>query len=402
MEILTEIHELIANKDFRRAEIVIKKALKRDLNIVDRTSLLIYFYKNRLQQIRYDDVISHINETYSDLNQLEHIPAKQQIVLKEALADAYLMRFENALVGFASKIDIESAKQLYEQIIHSETTYDNIGWIYYQYGRVLLALDDNTQAEKSFKFALFNRSPLVHLTALCYERLAFIAYYDQHQPEQAITFMQKAIQTYPLNDSSIWRIQAYITMANMLKNISTNKAIEVLDDAIHIARKDGIITTVDGASIMAEIHFAQVEINSHIENYQQVIEIAQVFFQMSKSPLGVDVTWARVYEMLGDAYMQQNAIEEAIVAYENTLQFNPYHPLHEAIKYRIAELLVHEHRYEETVSRLKQLIHDIESEGSVIDNPSIYLMLSLAYQQLGKQAESIKYKQMADKIPSVK
>ncbi len=67
-----------------------------------------------------------------------------------------------------------------------------------------------------------------------------------------------------------------------------------------------------------------------------VIAHLQQYIQISKKPLGIDVTWSRIHEMLGDAYYKNEQLQTAVAAYQAALQFNPYTPWEVSLHYRIA------------------------------------------------------------------
>src|SRR5205085_1961734 len=99
--------------------------------------------------------------------------------VQELLADAYFSRFELAPVGFAERADADKARSIYAAIAKTDPTYENLGWVMYQWGRVLLSENKTDEAATKFQEALLKPSAMPSLTALCYERLGFVQLVDR-------------------------------------------------------------------------------------------------------------------------------------------------------------------------------------------------------------------------------
>jgi len=75
------------------------------------------------------------------------------------------------------------------------------------------------EAAVCFTHALLKQSHVPALTAYCYERLGFIAFYESRELRSAVTFLQKAIATYPANDARLWLVQAHTLHSRILREM---------------------------------------------------------------------------------------------------------------------------------------------------------------------------------------
>jgi tetratricopeptide (TPR) repeat protein len=100
---------------------------------------------------------------------------------------------------------------------------------------------------------------------------------------------------------------------------------------------------------------------------RDVIETLERFLQVSKRPPGMDVTWSRVYEMLGDAYSTINEHEKAISAYYSVLAYNPYHPWEVSVYYRIGRAYYRKENYAKAVDTIAHALHLAEDNPSLVD-----------------------------------
>lgn len=391
MQLAVALHQIkqhIAHHDLKKAEITIAKLLKTELTAEQRASILVQRARVRLLAARPEDAIK---ELHTITETLPHI--MQSNPHRELQADAYLARFELASLGFAQRNDITQAKRLYQTILEAAPDYDNRGWIYYQLGRVALINDQPRIAETYFNKALFSPSHVQALTAYCYERLGYIAFYEARRPDYAHTLLQKAVYTYPSSESRQWLIQVHLLRNRVLRENHPDLAIEAVEQAIAIAKRDA-----NNKAGLAEALFARAETYMQSPgDIAKAIQALQDFIQNTKAPLGVDVTWSRTYEMLGDAYLQTNQYEQAITAYENALQFNPYHPWVDTVRLHIAQAYYHLHRYQETISVLKQL-H--EQSDDMHHDYHFYALMGDAYQQLGHRDDAIQMYRQAIQVAS--
>src|SRR5690606_15759313 len=110
----------------------------------------------------------------------------------------------------------------------------------------------------------------------------------------------------------------------------------------------------------------------------------QQFLQLSRKPLGVDVTWSRVYEMLGDAYFKTAQYSAAASAYQNALQFNPYHPWELSLLYRIGRCYYQNGDYERSIQTIRQMLDVAARDGQPVSDYRVYEMLGNAYYALSR------------------
>ncbi|MDQ7034236.1 MAG: tetratricopeptide repeat protein [Anaerolineae bacterium] len=190
------------------------------------------------------------------------------------------------------------------------------------------------------------------LTAYCYERLGFIAYYESRQPEQALIYLNKAIDIYPTSEPRLWLVQVYLLRSRVLRESNLDAAIESARMAYDLAYSQNKTLSAESLFTLSEL----LSVNNGREI--EVVDFIQQFIQVSKAPVGVDVTWSRAYEMLGDSYFAMRQYAEAITSYQNALQYNPDHPWEETIYYRIAKAHYQQQQYNEVVDNLQVIIGD--------------------------------------------
>src|SRR5262249_55495761 len=137
----------------------------------------------------------------------------------ELRGDAYFARFELASVGFAQRSDILQAEETYRAIIEKHPNYNNLGWIYYQLGRIYVTTNQIKEAMGYFQQALLNPTHIRPLTSYCYERLGFIAYYEQRDLEKAISFLSRALDTYSANDNIKWLADVHLLRSRIFRGM---------------------------------------------------------------------------------------------------------------------------------------------------------------------------------------
>lgn len=385
MSLYTEIEQARQARDFKKAESLFAKLLKNLSHNDERARALMERARMRLLVGRTENALEDLQEAIILDPSLEHDPRTLEIE-----ADSVFQRFELAAIGFTDRENLHTAKQLYERILSEYPNYENLGWVLYQLGRVELAQDNATVAFQKFSEAFFKPSYIKAHTAYCFERLAFLAFYEQRDYFQAQTLIQKAIDTYPSQESSTWLLQAYLFLGRVQQTQNTDKALSTIKKALSMA---------SGApkSLMAEVLFTLADaLSKKGGTEKEVVEHLQSFLQFSKPPIGVDVTFGRVYEMLGNAWYGLQRYEQALNAYQNALQFNPYHPWEEAIKYRISQLYYLMQNYQKTIQTLEQMLGN---KGEEVDY-RIYEILGNAYFALGDYSKAKKhYQQVLEVAP---
>ncbi|MBZ0297187.1 MAG: tetratricopeptide repeat protein [Anaerolineae bacterium] len=378
------ISTLLDKGEIKRAEMIVAKHLRSQLPDEDRSSWLVYRARARLASARPEEALNDLftAQRFAPTGNFE----KPELL--ELQADCYLARFEMASVGFADRSDTRQASQLYLQILDRYPGYLNTGWVYYQLGRVALTDNQNEQAEIYFRQALFAPSTVKTLTAFCYERLGFIAFYEQRDYANALGFLRKAVDTYPASEKRTWLVQVYILQSKVLREMHDYaQALTIAEQALSIA----LNSTPEDRHSVAEALLTAGELTSGLEGRERdVVNYLQQFLQNSRKPLGIDVTWARVHEMLGDAYMKIGQYENAAQSYKAVLDYNPYHPWGMSLHYRIACSNYLQGKYEETIQTLTHLLKDAEVDGEVVNDYRIFDILGSAQFATGRYTDASK------------
>lgn len=375
------LDELLNKRDVKRAEVLIARLLRAELSAQERARLLLARSRARLLTARVDDALEDLDRARELLLDEFETP-----LTLELLGDCHFARFELASVGFADRTDTALALKTYSHILESFPQYNNRGWIYYQRGRVLLTENCTDDAVDCFQNALLTPSTLPALTAYCYERLGFIAFYERREFEQALGFLSKAIATYPPLDERLWLIHVHTLRGRVFREmLDYNASIDEANIAISVA------TSTDGKVGLTDALLNAAETLVLVEGRERdVIAHLQQYTQISKRPLGIDVTWSRIHEMLGDAYFKTNGFQNAVAAYQAALQFNPYTPWELSLHYRIARTLYQLGDYEKSVQAIQKMLQAAEIEGQAIADYRVYNILGNSYFALQSYSEAIR------------
>lgn len=385
------IEKLLSSGEVKKADVAISKLLRSPLSSQEQSRILLFRARVRLLSARPEDALDDLNLLGDGfLNDY----AKVSVV--ELKADCYFARFELASVGFAQRGDITQAEQLYREIIQNHENYENLGWAYYQLGRVHVALNEIDRAIEYFQEALLKPAHFKPLTSYCYERLGFIAYYEQRDTDKALSFLSRAIDTYPARENASWIIQVHLLQGRIAKGIRDyEQAWKAVETALDYSRKES--SEDKGASLEALLMAG--EILSEMGNRdKEVIGYLQDFIQSSKKPLGVDVTWSRVNELLGNAHFNIAQYEQAVAAYHQALQLNPDHPWGLNLQYRIARSYYQHKDYGRAVKSIEHLLNEAEAEEEVVDDYRVYDLLGNALFALRKYDQAIAAYQAALQI----
>jgi tetratricopeptide (TPR) repeat protein len=307
------------------------------------------------------------------------------------VADCLLARFEQAIVGFADRGDVQQAMVLYSTIEREHPHYENLGWVHYQHGRAALILDRVDVAEQSFHRALFSPSSVPALTAFCYERLGYIAFYEGRQPRQAETLLTKALHTYPTSEPRLWLVHIHLLRSRVLAEIAPEQALAAARSAQRVATEEG--NHARGA--LAESTFALGELLFRCGRRSEASNTLQTFLQMEKTPRGLDVTWARAYEMLAETAYDSGRYDQALTAYENVLTFNPYHPWEEALHIRIARCHYHLRHYTQAISMIETLLSKSDHDADASHDARAYHIMGDSLFALGRYSEAAAIYQQA-------
>jgi tetratricopeptide (TPR) repeat protein len=312
------------------------------------------------------------------------------------LADCYFSRYEQATLGFVDRGDKASAWQIYQRILWDFPSYSNLGWIHYQIGRILLSDNRLDESVKAFQHALLAPSHISVLTAYSYERLGFIAFYERRDLNEAIAFLNRAVDTYPLSADRRWLVQLHVLRARVLRAMHDYEgAVKAGESALAVVNSG----SGDNRSILTEALLILGEVLSELgERDRDVIGYLQRFLQNSKKPVGVDVTWARVNEMIGDAHFNLSQYENAVNAYYAVLRYNPDHPWVLQLYYRIACCYYQQGSYAETVQVIQSLLNLADTEDAPINDYRVFDILGNALFALKKYDGAIGAYQKAIKL----
>jgi len=364
------VEELLEKREVKKSEVLLAKLLKTDVDASERGRLLLLRARTRLLGSRFDDALADLDQARA-LN-----PALfDEPTTLEWVGDCHFARFEFSAVGFAHRNDTEYALAAYERILTEYPDYANSGWIFYQKGRVMLTGNLIHAAEICFTSALLKPSHVHALTAYCYERLGFIAFYEARELRTAVTFLEKAIATYPADEARLWLVQAHTLRSRILREMRLMEvALTAAEDAIQIAHMSN-----EGRLGLGDALLTTAETAAEIEGREgTVIQAIGQFLIATRKPVGVDVTYSRAHEMLGDAYLKTEQFALAASTYALALQFNPYHPWEIALTFRMARALYGAGDYGKTVAAVSQMLRIAEKDGHPLNDYRVYHMLGNA------------------------
>ncbi len=367
-----QIDQWLATGDGKRAEIQIARLLRSDLEPQERAELLLRRARARILSERPDEAIEDLQTAHALLPEWwEHSD------VQELLGDAYFSRFEQAPIGFADRADAERAMECYRYITEHDPDYHNLGWIMYQWGRVLLSGDRVDEAVEKFKAALLKPSHFSRLTALCYERLGFISLVEKRDPAEALSFFSRAANTYPAGESTSWLTRLHLLRSRAFRELRDyEEALQAAQVALSISNP----SDPDYRASLADAHLTIGEILSGIAGRErEAIEHFLQFLQYWRRPQGVDVTWSRVHETLGDLWFRLERYAQAIVAYSTALTFNPYHPWEIAVYYQIARCHYRLREYEKAIATVEHMLRLADMEHQPITDYGVYGVLANAH-----------------------
>ncbi|MEO8607680.1 MAG: tetratricopeptide repeat protein [Chloroflexota bacterium] len=382
-EQLQTIDELLTRNDVRKAETLIAKLIRSDVDIATRSQLLFRRARLRLLLGRPEDALDDLQNIPGETSKL---PATLEL-----LGDIYFARFELASVGFADRNDTLRAQEYYNDIIQNNPRYSNLGWIYYQRGRIWITTDETDRAVECLQRALIAPSHIGFLTAYCYERLGFISFYEDRDLETALAFLNRAVNTYPSYSDKTWLIQVHILRSRVLRGLGDyESALGAAKDALSI-----VSNHPEKRQNFPEALLSVAELLAELENRdKEVVSALQQFIQSVKKPLGVDVTWSRVNEMLGNAYFNLGQYDSAITAYTAALQFNPDHPWALSLYYRVAKSYYQQRAYNDAINTINQML----DEDQIVNDYQVYDVLGNAYFALGRYEKAVQAYQIALQI----
>jgi tetratricopeptide (TPR) repeat protein len=380
-DVIAEIQQLLDMQKIKQADVRISKALRQP-NAPDMQAPLM------LLRARVKLMLGRPEGALDDLDRARELvtSATDSLPVRELLADCYFARYELAAIGFAARADLQLAEQLYNGIAAERPDYYNLGWIRYQMGRIALTQSNIDQAEQSFQQALVLPAVNAALTAYCYERMGFVAFYERRDIHSALSLLNKAVQTYPSHAPRIWLIQAHLLRARVMRDgLRLQDALAAAETALKLAVQGG--ADVRAGHLEALLTIGEILSRSN-GSEDGVIAALEQYFQLSRKPVGIDVTWSRAYEMLGDAYLATHQIERAVTALLAALQYNPYHPWEVSIYMRVAKAYYAQGDYPRVINALNHAMGSAQAEDQSI-GADIYDLLGSAQYALGSFRDAI-------------
>ncbi len=378
---LNDITVLLGRRDFKRAEILLARHLRTELSAADRAESLLVRARARLLSGRPDDALEDLRDAVALSPALAESPA-----LLELRGDCHLARFELSAVGFADRADTGQARHDYTQLLTRSPDWPNRGWVSYQQARLCLSENDTAQAIAHLHAALVSPSTLPSLTAYCYERLGFIAFFDAHHLNDALAFLDRAVATYPVDQPRVWLAEVYTLRSRVLREARDYAhALESADLALRTASDCGLA----GRDALADAALFAAEIASELHGRESdVVSYVQQFTAASRKPLGIDVTWSRAHELIGDAYLRAGLAAEALDAYQAALRFNPYHPWELKLYFQIARCYYQLQDYARAANAVNVLLRSADEDEPVRRDFRVYALLGNSLYALGEFADA--------------
>ena len=393
-EQLQAIDTVLEQNDLRRAEVLIAKQLRSDNLSGDlRAQILLRRVRARLLSERPDDALEELQTVLAI--QPDY---RKRVQVKTLLGDIYFSRFMLAEFGFADRSNTDLALEYYDDIIAHHSHYELLGWVYYQRARVYLTKGNIEVAYIDLISALDHQNNPAVLHAYCYERLGFIELFEKRNSETALTYFAQAIEHYPEGHSAAWLVQVHISQSRAFRELEQN------DNALKaaLAAFNSLDPTVaDFREILTEAHLAVGEALAIIPKREaEAIDHLLQFLQNSKRPLGMDVTWSRVYETIGNLSLKLERYDQAIEAYQSSLTFNPYHPWEINIHYQIARCYYRMRAYEKVITAIEQMQQTATEENHTITDYRVFYVLANAYFALEQYQQAVNaYQQAFDLAP---
>jgi len=381
-----DIDLALAEQDIKRAEVAIARRLRGTNTPEERADLLMRRAKTRLMDARPDDALEDL-ETCQALQ-----PARSQHAeIKVLFGDCYFARFELAPVGFLDRSNTDLAKQYYQQVVEQHPTYPEITWVLYQLGRIELSQNETAAAATYFERSLQAPSQPAYLHAMSYERLGFIALFEERAAQKALSYFKNANAHQPAPPDPAWLVQLSIYMSRAYLEQGQHQ------EALDVARR-ALRAIQEGASpqqrnALPEAHFAIAQVLSGMpERESEAIEFYLRFLQSSRRPQGVDVTWSQVHETIGQLSFRLGRYQQAIAAFEKALEFNPDHPWEIHLRYQIARCHYRMRTYEEALAAIQKME---SADDELITDWRVYNLKGNAYFALEKYPQAAQAYQSA-------
>jgi tetratricopeptide (TPR) repeat protein len=293
------------------------------------------------------------------------------------LGDIHFARFELAPVGFADRGDTDLALKCYEQLLELQPDYPNLGWVLYQKARILIACDQANDAVAALKMALTLPHQMPVVPAFCYERLGFVELFERHSPETALEYFAQAASQYPGGAKTDWLVQLHLLRNRAYREqkqyvnalVAAHEALDAIDSKAASYRRS-----------LAEIALGFGETLARITGREEdAIHYLVQFLSITGRPLGVDVTWSRVQEAIGDLSFRLRRFWQAAASYEDALVLNPYQPLVGTLPYKTARSYYRVGAYERTIVIIQNLARSLDADGEMMNDYRLWSVLGDAH-----------------------
>ena len=373
------IQSLIDQGRINKAEVLIAQTLRQvDLNQSDRAMVLSCRAQTYLSTARPERALNDLKTVEDVSPDIHALPHTQRL-----LADSHFALFELSQVGFIRKQDLETAYTIYDKIMRLYPSYHDIAWVHYQLGRIFLIWNRSTEATQHFEriFSTINKDSDKNLETYASERLAFIAFYDERDLFKALNFITVVSNKIKHMDPE-WIIQFKLLHSRILLTLNNQKQAQTLLNEVYtIAYQNRNIGSLFADTLL---NIAE-ELQKIPKQEKLILRYLMRFTQIAKSPNKIDVTWGRVYEMIGNACLALNLFEDAIDAFEDVLKYHPNTPWFVSINYRIAKAYYFKSNYQRTIAIINSLLSKVRDDSL---SYLLYDLLGSAYFALGNYRQA--------------
>jgi tetratricopeptide (TPR) repeat protein len=313
-------------------------------------------------------------------------------------ASAYFSRYQHAPIGHARRNDAENALRYYHALITQYPKFNNIAWVYYQIGMVLNALNQQDSACACFRNSLNMPSQDNTVKSYAYERLAHYEFYEKRDFKQAFHLLDLALAVHISQQDKRWLIEAYLFKARIQQVLKQpNSTYQSIETAVQHAR----VHFRDDTAELAEILFTSAELLAQIETYEkESARYMEEYLRLRPKPDGIDVSWSRGNEIVANVRFTEGLYDDALTAYQATLEYNPYHPWHLTIYYQIALCYYQQARYQQAIDTVQNLLEIAHRDNIIMSDYRIYDVLGSAQFALGDfQSASESYRKALSLTP---
>lgn len=355
----------------RRAEAHLAQVLTTPLDIWQRARLLVRRARIRLYLGRPEEAADDLRSAVAAAPEL-----LDQAEARALRGDIALGLFEATPVGFADRALTDAAMDDYGAVLDQHPTYDNLGWVLYQWGRILLSRGLADEARAKFEVALSKRATVRVAQAYCCERIGFLCFTEYRDTEAALRWLSQAAATYPKDAPGSWLVQTHLLRSRVFQE-QGQPELAAAAARTALAAISPLDADYRNSQIAAHLAIGQILAEAEGSEREAVEHLTQ-FFQLSRRPAGIDVTWSRAYELLGELFFRLEQYQKAIEAYRASLGYNPYHPWEVQICYQIARCYYRLSDFSRAADTVQKMIHIAEAEGQIVSDYRVYSLLGNA------------------------